>query len=235
MQDKFDLLESVGCGISIPFTTDCRLRSTNTPDDGYYLYKKNCGSSNSSIEGHVNSLKTPSKSTTKIRTTTTTTTPKTSTTTTTPKISTTIASSSRQDDGCGGKCDVHSTCSNNVCSCDPGWTGDGFFCVDINECFGEASSACAGNAHSYCQNTPGSFECICAPGFRSDHGSSCIGIPCIALSIIRFHSDIDECLEDVVVCPGGNSSVCTNTEGAYECRCAAGYSGHPEGLHACVG
>lgn len=47
---------------------------------------------------------------------------------------------------------------------------------------------------------------------------------------------MDECAEGVVVCGDGkNSSVCVNTDGGYECRCAPGYVGHPESLHGCVG
>lgn len=49
---------------------------------------------------------------------------------------------------------------------------------------------------------------------------------------------MDECEEGIVVCGGGgskNSSICLNTDGSYECRCAPGYAGSPESTHGCVG
>ncbi len=71
-----------------------------------------------------------------------------------------------------GKCAAQSGCSANaqckpgaqatMCICNAGFTGNGFQCVDIDEC--QNGSANCG-ANSACVNTPGSFQCVCNAGF----------------------------------------------------------------------
>ncbi|KAJ8285030.1 hypothetical protein COCON_G00038800 [Conger conger] len=53
--------------------------------------------------------------------------------------------------------------SNYVCSCLPGFEGDGRACRDIDECQ-------PGRCHeeAVCYNTQGSFNCQCRPGFHGD-------------------------------------------------------------------
>uniref|UniRef100_A0A8C7Z3W8 Nidogen 1a n=1 Tax=Oryzias sinensis TaxID=183150 RepID=A0A8C7Z3W8_9TELE len=57
--------------------------------------------------------------------------------------------------------------SSFICSCLPGYVGDGRNCQDIDEC---QSRRCHQDAD--CFNTPGSFACRCRQGYRGD-GSYC--------------------------------------------------------------
>uniref|UniRef100_A0A3Q3QA25 Nidogen 1a n=1 Tax=Monopterus albus TaxID=43700 RepID=A0A3Q3QA25_MONAL len=50
-----------------------------------------------------------------------------------------------------------------ICSCLPGFTGDGKICQDIDEC---QPGRCHHNA--VCYNTQGSFTCQCRPGYYGD-------------------------------------------------------------------
>lgn len=50
-----------------------------------------------------------------------------------------------------------------ICSCLPGFVGDGRACQDVDEC---QQSRCHWDA--ICSNTQGSFTCQCRPGFRGD-------------------------------------------------------------------
>ncbi|XP_068749185.1 signal peptide, CUB and EGF-like domain-containing protein 2 [Montipora capricornis] len=68
-------------------------------------------------------------------------------------------------------CDPHATCRitdvSHVCSCKPGFLGDGKTCIDIDECI---SSPCDANAT--CQNNLGSYFCSCNPGYAAN-GTRC--------------------------------------------------------------
>ncbi|KAI8478025.1 Cartilage matrix protein, partial [Branchiostoma belcheri] len=78
-------------------------------------------------------------------------------------------------------CSSQSGCSPNAvctqdgssppqCKCQPGFTGDGRTCTDVNEC---DNSPCNENANQICRNTFGHYECNCRPGY-TDEGGTCI-------------------------------------------------------------
>ncbi|WKY02620.1 hypothetical protein Q1695_016132 [Nippostrongylus brasiliensis] len=115
---------------------------------------------------------------------------------------------------CERKC--NSTCSDRgaclydgqkpQCYCNSGFSGPMCEIVDKNECL---DKPCHWLAH--CQNTLGSYECACFPGFHGD------GYQC---------ADIDECSMSKYSCP--ENSVCINLPGTYFCNCTEGFA--PKGL-----
>lgn len=60
-----------------------------------------------------------------------------------------------------------------VCVCGPGYSGNGRFCEDIDEC-GEVTSLSSGpcSGNSDCHNTVGGYRCPCKPGLQAD-GDRC--------------------------------------------------------------
>ncbi|XP_003378491.1 putative calcium binding EGF domain protein [Trichinella spiralis] len=120
---------------------------------------------------------------------------------------------------CRLSCTENSKCQfvndTEKCVCNKGWTGDGVYCVDVNECLTE--NLCPSN--SKCLNTIGSYDCICEKGFRFN-GQDCI--------------DIDECAEGTAICQGGAASTCINTNGSYECHCKTGFNGNPNSPAGCI-
>ncbi|XP_076437197.1 uncharacterized protein LOC143276534 [Babylonia areolata] len=122
-----------------------------------------------------------------------------------------------------------------TCQCPRGWTGkvattsntdrpmaNGRQCIDDNEC--TLSNQCRYN--SDCENTLGSYRCVCKPGYRQVDDFTCV--------------DVNECEEEMDDCDV--KARCINTDGSYRCRCHKGYRGtghagscHAVGLCSCFG
>ncbi|XP_029433085.1 uromodulin [Rhinatrema bivittatum] len=115
-------------------------------------------------------------------------------------------------------CHHHATCdefgAHDSCACRDGFTGDGFFCSDVDECADLMIQSCN---YGSCVNTIGSYLCICNPGFSFEDGVGCV--------------DNDECSS-----PSLNSchplAACSNWLGGYGCSCPRGYYG--DGHHCDV-
>ncbi|CAH1775918.1 unnamed protein product [Owenia fusiformis] len=110
---------------------------------------------------------------------------------------------------CDGNADCEVTVDGHTCKCQPGYTGDGQTCTDIDECQ-EGTSQCDDDS-SECVNTEGSYECQCKVGHVHVNGT----IEC---------SDVDEC-EDEALNDCADNSTCANTFGSYDCECLPGFTG----------
>ena len=76
-------------------------------------------------------------------------------------------------------------------------------CTNINECL-LVQTDCDSAANEECQDTDGSYECVCMSGYELD-GAACV--------------DIDECVTAANTC----GQECQNTDGSFICDCADGY------------
>ncbi|XP_058380273.1 hemicentin-2 [Diceros bicornis minor] len=89
--------------------------------------------------------------------------------------------------------------------CPPGFIRQNGVCTDLDEC--RVRNLCQ---HA-CQNTEGSYRCLCPAGYRLlPSGKNC--------------QDINECEEDGIEC--GPGQMCFNTRGSYQCvdtPCPANY------------
>eukprot|EP01127_Copromyxa_protea_P016970 TRINITY_DN5133_c0_g1_i1.p1 TRINITY_DN5133_c0_g1~~TRINITY_DN5133_c0_g1_i1.p1 ORF type:complete len:3090 (-),score=350.31 TRINITY_DN5133_c0_g1_i1:161-9301(-) len=134
-------------------------------------------------------------------------------------------------------------------TCAPGYLPPD--CLDINECSYDFLSHCD-LVNGYCQNLPGSYECLCTDPFARPllddngrpycdlgpcaDGGGCHQI-CVLLSEITyicecedgysFDGDIcvdnDECANNTSC---GENAICTNAPGGYLCTCPDGYASY---------
>ena len=78
------------------------------------------------------------------------------------------------------------------------------FLVDINEC-----SILNGGCSYRCENTVGSYKCVCSKGYElQSNGRTCV--------------NINECLNETT-CDSKNG-ICTDNAGSHRCSCRNGYS-----------
>ncbi|KAM8769180.1 latent-transforming growth factor beta-binding protein 4 isoform 2-T2 [Acanthopagrus schlegelii] len=140
---------------------------------------------------------------------------------------------------CPGQECVNSQGSYRCISCQPGYRLLNRLCADIDEC---RQAPCT---NGRCENTPGSYRCVCHHGYKLQNNtcadvdecaepSQCPGQMCVnSVGSYRCMScrpgytltdrqctDVNEC-EDSETCPGQQ---CVNTEGSYSCvDCQQGY------------
>ncbi|XP_056151063.1 thrombomodulin-like [Lampris incognitus] len=104
--------------------------------------------------------------------------------------------------GCDHACNAShpSAPTPAVCACRPGYSlrPNGVACVDINEC--DDVDSCL-DANAVCENTNGSFNCVCKDAFY-DYDGDCVNL-----------EDCDKC----------EHMKCGKQDGAYRCQCREGY------------
>ncbi|XP_041431830.1 uromodulin isoform X2 [Xenopus laevis] len=109
-------------------------------------------------------------------------------------------------------CHPNATCEAYLglfqCSCKDGYIGDGFSCLDIDECAYSWLNNCT---YGYCVNTIGSYDCVCPVGYTKGAGNTCV--------------DINECSSpDLNKCHP--LATCFNNVGSYSCVCPPGVLGN---------
>eukprot|EP00933_Yihiella_yeosuensis_P060940 TRINITY_DN63744_c0_g1_i1.p1 TRINITY_DN63744_c0_g1~~TRINITY_DN63744_c0_g1_i1.p1 ORF type:complete len:1177 (-),score=140.24 TRINITY_DN63744_c0_g1_i1:126-3656(-) len=130
-----------------------------------------------------------------------------------------------QTHNCNAKAICKDTDNSFTCTCNAGYYGDGVLCKDMDECvlsnptgmidptigipknYVQKRVRCHKDGH--CENTIGSFQCVCNAGYSGDGSANCV--------------DVDEC--------GGTNNchvagACLNTVGSYICQCPPGYEGN---------
>ncbi|KAM6959295.1 latent-transforming growth factor beta-binding protein 4 [Aplochiton taeniatus] len=141
---------------------------------------------------------------------------------------------------CPGQECVNSQGSYRCVSCQPGFGLLNGQCSDIDEC---RQNPCS---NGRCDNTPGSYKCVCRLGYKLDgtactdvdecsDPSQCPGQQCVNAQgsyrcvsckpgftlLNRQCTDVDECSQTPPPCGAGR---CDNTPGSFRCVCGAGYT-----------
>uniref|UniRef100_A0A671VDF2 Nidogen 1 n=1 Tax=Sparus aurata TaxID=8175 RepID=A0A671VDF2_SPAAU len=116
-------------------------------------------------------------------------------------------------------CDINAVCKPGdglqfTCECSSGFTGDGRYCYDADEC-SETPQVCGANA--VCSNQPGTFRCQCLSGFVfASDGKTCI----------EEDRPVDHCRRGSHDCDVAERAMCSYTGGsAFVCSCLPGFTG----------
>ena len=110
-------------------------------------------------------------------------------------------------------------------------TGMNGACQNVNECLTQGVTGACGENATQCLDRTGSFECVCASGYRSDG----LGLPCrvadnnclpgyLPTGPNGACQDVNECttLGLTATCGAGGAN-CYNRPGTWECGCQNGF------------
>ncbi|KAJ4945298.1 hypothetical protein JOQ06_013825 [Pogonophryne albipinna] len=116
-------------------------------------------------------------------------------------------------------CDINAMCRPGeglqfTCECSSGFTAEGRYCQDTDECR-ENPQVCGAN--SVCSNQPGTFRCECFTGFVfASDGRTCI----------EENHPVDHCQRGTHDCDAPDRASCSYTGGsAFLCSCLPGFVG----------
>ena len=129
------------------------------------------------------------------------------------------------------ECSAHATCSEDEdpheCYCNPGFSGDGLICDNINEC-DDNSHNCTN--HATCLDNMGSYSCQCQPGYTGD-GIDCElskcstgtftpdGITCEECHLNTFNSFQNAFLQECLPCPNHQTTENMGSTSITQCKC----------------
>lgn len=138
--------------------------------------------------------------------------------------------------GCLSEADCPPTqiCQGGKCKCGRGFIGTPFGCSDIDEC---SERVCHSSA--ICENTPGSYKCICpeqtvgdpytAPGCLLPN--QCVRNEDCAENLACFEG---KCTEPCAIAECGRNAICQSSEHKAFCQCPPGHLGDPtDKLNGC--
>lgn len=137
----------------------------------------------------------------------------------------------------GENCFLDHFTETNVCICRQGYARDvvSGLCVDVNECSNDHDKAACG-ANALCKNLPGSYECLCPPGFYGNPFNlceECNNLECQCQPPYKFvggNCILAGCL-DGGKCPSGAECI-SIAGGVSYCACPKGFRTQTDG--SCV-
>ncbi|XP_055796108.1 adhesion G protein-coupled receptor E2-like isoform X2 [Salvelinus fontinalis] len=160
-------------------------------------------------------------------------------------------------DTCGPNAECHNVLGSYSCICNEGFvsstgverliSGQGVTCEDRNECVDDITIC---GKHTQCVNTPGSYSCVCNPGFGLKSGKAQFtgnGESCEEITDQKATTDHtattdsedaqgakDLCKRNMFIC-GGNGTCHNATNSGHRCACHAGFTNYGDPQGRCTG